>query len=99
MELTWLESLLFGLISGFTEFLPLSSVAHQTIFLKLFGGGDATVFRFFATLGSLTALLVVFSPVLFRIRMERQIAAIPRNRRRLRRRQILRKHIARLSAV
>ena len=35
--MNWLESLLYGLISGFTEFLPLSSYAHQQILLHLFG--------------------------------------------------------------
>lgn len=32
-----LESILYGLISGFTEFLPVSSQAHQAIFMRLFG--------------------------------------------------------------
>lgn len=33
----WLESIFFGLISGISEFLPVSSSAHQLIMMRLFG--------------------------------------------------------------
>lgn len=35
--MNWLESFIYGLVSGLAEFLPISSQAHQTILLKLFG--------------------------------------------------------------
>ena len=35
--MNFIESVLYGLISGFTEFLPLSSYAHQQMLLHLFG--------------------------------------------------------------
>ncbi len=35
--MTWLDGLLYGLISGFTEFMPISSIAHQSLFMKIFG--------------------------------------------------------------
>lgn len=35
--MTILESILYGLISGFAEFLPVSSQAHQAMFMKLTG--------------------------------------------------------------
>ena len=35
--MNWLESLIYGLVSGFTEFLPISSQAHQQILMSLFG--------------------------------------------------------------
>ncbi len=37
MDLNWFESLIYGLISGVTEFLPISSQAHQRLMLQLFG--------------------------------------------------------------
>ena len=37
MKLSWLESLIYGVISGLTEFLPVSSVAHQAIVLRQSG--------------------------------------------------------------
>lgn len=38
--MTILESVLYGLISGITEILPVSSQAHQALLLKLFGIGS-----------------------------------------------------------
>lgn len=35
--MNWLKSILYGLVSGFTEFLPVSSSSHQAILLRLFG--------------------------------------------------------------
>lgn len=35
--MNWLESLIYGFISGLSEFLPISSRAHQNLMLVLFG--------------------------------------------------------------
>ena len=35
--MNWIKSILYGLVSGFTEFLPVSSSSHQAILLHLFG--------------------------------------------------------------
>lgn len=82
MELTWLECLIFGLISGFAEFLPVSAVAHQTIYLKILGAGNVPLLQFFAHLGTISALLTVFFPTLLRLRRERNLASVPKQRRR-----------------
>ena len=36
MEISWLESILLGLVSGFAEFLPVSAQAHRAILLSIF---------------------------------------------------------------
>ena len=82
MELSWLESLIYGLISGFAEFLPVSSLAHQTVFLKLIGAEDQPLLRLWAHLGAFAALLSLLFPALLRMRRERKIAAMGKKRRR-----------------
>ena len=36
----WLEALVLGIVQGLTEFLPISSSAHQSIVGQFFGGED-----------------------------------------------------------
>lgn len=81
MELNLLEALLFGLISGFTEVLPVSSLAHQTLFFKL-AGAQAPILRLFARIGVLAAIFTVYMPMLARLRRERKLAGIAKKRRR-----------------
>ena len=81
MEMSWLEGLIFGFISGLTEFLPISPQAHSALFLKLTGSTEGALTRLTIHLGVLTALLIACAPVLSRLNRERRIAAIPKNRR------------------
>ena len=57
MDMSWLESLIYGLFSGITEILPVSSAAHQQIMLHLFGiDGRDPVRDFIIHLGMLVAV-------------------------------------------
>lgn len=47
MNLKWLESLLYGIVSGFSEFLPISSSAHQYLLLQIFGANQIDPLRNF----------------------------------------------------
>ena len=82
MELNWFEHLLYGLISGFSELLPISSVAHQAVFTTLAGGTDYPWLQLSCHIGILLALVMVFVPTLSRMRRERRIARTPKKRRR-----------------
>lgn len=57
--MNWLESLIYGLVSGLTEFLPISSRAHQDLILMLFGANGHDPFRDFLVHGAM--LVSIFS--------------------------------------
>ena len=83
MEFNWLLSILYGVVSGFTTFLPISASAHQGLFIQLTGiEGSVEPFRLAACLGALGFLLITCRPTLSRLRREQKIAAIPAKRRR-----------------
>ncbi len=82
MGLSWLQCLVYGLISGLTEFFPVSAQAHQTLMVRLFGVTEA---------GNLTGLMVR-AAVLFalflncrdhmeHLRREQRLQMIPARRR------------------
>ena len=57
----WLEALVLGLIQGLTEFLPISSSAHQSIVGQFFGGEDpGSAFTAITQLGTEAAVIVFF---------------------------------------
>lgn len=81
MEIGWLESLLYGLLSGFTEFVPVSSQAHGIILRRLFGCGDIQVINLMIHLATLAALWVSVRQQTARLRHEKKLASTPRRRR------------------
>ncbi len=82
MDLGWLQSLFYGLISGFSEFLPVSADAHRALFLKLSGGQDGDLVRLMVHFGALLALLITCGPAMSRLNRERRIARMSPKRRR-----------------
>lgn len=82
MELGWFECLIYGLLSGFAEFLPVSALAHQTVLLRLLGKSNDAVLQLSAHLGALAALLLCCGPGLLRLRKEKRILAMPKKKRR-----------------
>ena len=51
------QSLVFGLISGLSDILPVSSQAHKAMMLKIFGiNAEAPLLRLFIHAGILAAL-------------------------------------------
>lgn len=56
-----LESIVYGIIQGLAEFLPISSSGHLAIFHAIFGGGgDNLAFDVLLHLGTLAAVLLVY---------------------------------------
>ncbi len=75
-----LESLIYGLISGFSEFLPISSQGHQALLKHIFGAQSHEPIRdILIHIAMLCAVIVASGTYLDRIRRERKIRT---NRRR-----------------
>lgn len=81
MDMGWLESLLYGLLSGFTEFVPVSSQAHGLILRRLFGCGESHFLNLMIHFGMLISLWGTVHPQMDRLRRERRLASIPKRRR------------------
>lgn len=82
MDWNWLSSTLYGLLSGFSELLPVSSAAHRLLLCTLCGieGGELP-FRLMSHLGILLGLLVLCQPQISKLRREKRIASMPARRR------------------
>ncbi len=79
--MSWLQSLLYGLISGAAEFLPISAEAHRALYLKLVGAGDDPAARLAVHIGAVLAVLFSCGAYLRKLTRERRIAAIPKRKR------------------
>ena len=65
----WLEAIVLGIVQGLTEFLPVSSSAHQLIVGQLFFAGHdpGAAFTAVTQLGTETAVLIYFWKDIVRI--------------------------------
>jgi undecaprenyl-diphosphatase len=64
----WLEALVLGIVQGLTEFLPISSSAHQSIVGQFFGGQDVgAAFTAITQLGTEAAVILYFRHDISRI--------------------------------
>lgn len=82
MELGFFENLILGLISGFTEVLPVSAQAHRLVILKMLGvNGDSAVFRLMMHLAAAGALYFYCKGHIVRMMRARRLARVPKNRR------------------
>lgn len=82
MNLDWIESVLFGLVSGLTEFLPVSAQAHQALLLKLFGASDSPLLRLLIHGAILLALYQSCAEQIGQLLREQKLIRIPPRRRR-----------------
>lgn len=83
MNISLIESLIYGLICGFAEFLPISSTAHRSMLNCLFGvDKEEPLMALFLHIGALMALLVSSRSLLQRLHKELEIKRIARRRSR-----------------
>ncbi|MBR4290368.1 MAG: undecaprenyl-diphosphate phosphatase [Oscillospiraceae bacterium] len=82
MDLNWLQSLLFGLVSGLTDILPVSAQAHKAILLKLFGlSSEPVILRFMIHIATFAGLYYCCQGHIMRISRQLRLARIPKKRR------------------
>lgn len=82
MELSWLESLLYGFVSGLAEILPISAHSHRLILLKVFGTEKAPALMLLLIhLGVLAALYHCCQPYIMKLLRAKKLASIPKKRR------------------
>lgn len=78
----WFEKVIYAFISGLTEFLPISSQAHQAMLLRLFGQESAgAFFQFSIHAAALLALLSCFREELMIYSKELRISGLSKKRR------------------
>lgn len=83
MNMSWLQSLIMGFVSGFAEMLPISADAHRLILRTIFGiPTEDAFFRLFCHLGSLLMLLWLLQSDIRHLRRTNRIMKIPPKRRR-----------------
>jgi len=82
LELSFLENLILGLISGFAEVLPVSAQAHRLVLLKVLGTqGESAVLRLMIHLGTAGALYFYSKGQIVRMLRARRLVRVPKNRR------------------
>lgn len=78
----WLSTILFGFVAGLSEFLPLSSPAHQSISAAVFGlSSSAPLRQFLIRAACLGALLSTCGREIDRLRRDGRTARLPARRR------------------
>lgn len=80
--MNWFQSLIFGLFSGLSDVLPVSSQAHKVILLKIFGeNSEDPLLRLFIHAAILAALYYCCSNQIQRISRQLRLSRIPKKKR------------------
>lgn len=82
MDLSWLESILYGLIMGLTDILPVSAQAHRLLLVKLFGvSSEPGLMRLFVHLAIFGGLYYSCQSQIMKIMRARSLAKVPKRKR------------------
>lgn len=80
--MNWLESIIYGLVAGLTEILPISSQAHRILILNLYGEStEPVLLRMLIHLSVLAGLYYGCQNHITRITRALRLARIPKRRR------------------
>lgn len=82
MDLNWMQSIVYGFVSGLMDILPVSAQAHRVLLLKLFGvTGKSDLFYLFIHMGIFAALYISCNGHIIRMSRARRLSRIPKNKR------------------
>lgn len=82
LDLNWLQSVIFGCISGLMDILPVSAQAHRVLLLKFFGvSAVSPLMMLFVHLGISAALYGVCRGHLVRMSRAKRLSRVPKNKR------------------
>lgn len=82
MDLNWLQSILFGLISGLADIFPVSAQAHRVLLLKFYGVKSTTnLLSLLLHLSVLVALYISSQEQFARMNRARALARVPKRKR------------------
>lgn len=82
MELSWIKSCIFGLLSGLLDILPVSAQAHSILLLKFFGLKSSSDFmNLLIHIGVFAALYYSSQAHLVRMNRARALARVPKRKR------------------
>lgn len=82
MNLNWLQSILYGFLSGLMDILPVSAQVHQTLLIKFFGvKGDMLFMDLLIHIGILAALYYHSRSQIIRISRAKALSQVPKRKR------------------
>lgn len=82
MDLNWMESVIYGFLSGLMDIVPLSAQAHRILLMKFFGiSGGTDVIRLAVHIGVFGGLYYSCQSQIVRINRARALARVPKRRR------------------
>lgn len=81
--MSWLQSVLYGFLTGVSDVLPISSRAHGILLLKIFGTTmDGNLMLLFLHVAAMLALYISSRATIVRIRRALALKRIPKRKRR-----------------
>ena len=82
MDLSWLQSVTYGFMSGLLDILPVSAKAHKILMLKFIGIKESTdLFELLIHIGVFVALYYSSQVHLLRMNRARALARVPKKKR------------------
>lgn len=82
MDLNWLETVLFGFVSGLAEILPVSARAHSMLMLKVFGAQSRDGLQYLLIHAAVfAALQYTFRAQIIKMTRARALSRVPKKRR------------------